>query len=50
MYNLKLQPNKCESLRKEVTYLSHKLTTQGLLPDSDKVMAVKEFPTPNNTR
>ena len=50
MHNLKLQPEKCEFFRKEVTYLGHKLTTQGLLPDSDKVRAVKEFPTPTNTR
>jgi len=49
MHNLKLQPDRCEFLRKEVTYLGLKLTTQGLLPDSDKVKAVKEFPTPTNT-
>ena len=50
IHNLKLQPDKCEFLRKEVTYLGHKLTTQGLLPDSEKVAAVKKFPTPTNTR
>jgi len=50
MHNLKLQPEKCEFFRKEVTYLGHKLTTQGLLPDCDKVKAVKEFPTATNTR
>jgi hypothetical protein len=33
MHNLKLQPDKCECLRKEVTYLGHKLTPEGLLPD-----------------
>ena len=38
------------SLRKYFTYLGHKLTTQGLLPDSEKVAAVREFPTPTNTR
>ena len=50
MHNLKLQPDKCEFLRKGVTYLGHKLTTQGLLPDPDKVVAVREFPTSTNTR
>jgi len=50
MHNLKLQPDKCEFFRKEVTYLGHRLTTKGLLPDFDKVKAVKEFPTPTNTR
>ena len=50
MHNLKLHPDKCELLRKQVTYVGHKLTTQGLLPDSEKVAAVREFPTPTNTR
>ena len=50
MHNLKLQPDKCEFLRKEVTYLGHRLTTKGLPPDFDKVKAVKEFPTTTNTR
>ena len=50
MHTLKLQPDKCEFLSKEVTYLGHRLTTQGLLPDFGKVKAVKEFPTPTNTR
>jgi len=49
MHKLKLQPDNCELLRK-VTYLHHRLTTKGLLPDIDKVHAVKEFPTPTNTR
>lgn len=49
MHNLKLQPDKCEFLRKEVTYLGLRLTTQGLLPDSDTVIGVKEFPIPTNT-
>jgi len=35
MHNLKLQTEKCEILRSH-TYVT--LTTQGLLPDSDKVM------------
>ena len=33
LYNLKLQPDKCEFLRKEVMYLGHRLTSEGLLPD-----------------
>jgi hypothetical protein len=50
MHNLKLQPDKCEFLIKEVTYLSHKLTIHGLLPDPGKVVAVRKFSTPTNTR
>jgi hypothetical protein len=30
--------------------VGHRLTTQGLLPDSDKVITVREFPVPTNTR
>jgi len=50
MHNLKLQPDKCEFLRKQVTYLGHRLITEGLLPDYDKLKAVREFPVPTNTR
>jgi hypothetical protein len=50
MHNLKLQPDKCEFLRKEVTYLSHKLTASGLCPDPENIAVVKKFPTPTNTR
>jgi len=35
-YNLKQQPDKCEFLRKEVLYLGHRLTSEGLLPDKSK--------------
>jgi len=50
MHNLKLQPDKCEFLRKEVTYLGHKITASGLCPDPEKIAVVKKFPTPTNTR
>jgi len=50
MHKLKLQPDKCEFLKKGFTYLGHKLTTQGLLPHINKVAAVRKFPTPTNTR
>jgi hypothetical protein len=43
MHNLTLQPDKCVFLRKEVTCLGNKLTTQGLLPDPDKVRVVRVF-------
>ena len=50
IHNLKLQPDQCEFLRKELTYLGHKLTASGLRPDADKVAMVRKFPTPTNTR
>jgi hypothetical protein len=48
MHNLKLQPENCEFLKQEITYLAHRLTPQGLFPASDKVIAVKKFPIPTN--
>ena len=36
--------------KKEVTYLGHKLTAIGLCPDPEKIVVVKKFPTPTNTR
>lgn len=47
--NLKLQPDKCEFLRKEVTYLGHIIGSDGVRPDPAKVSAVRNFPIPQNT-
>lgn len=49
-YNLKLQPLKCEFLRKEVAYLGHVITDEGVKPDPQKVECVKSFPVPKNVR
>ncbi|KAL6417870.1 hypothetical protein ACFW04_012472 [Cataglyphis niger] len=48
--NLKLQPDKCEFLRKEVGYLGHIISDEGVKPDPAKIRAVKEFPTPRNAK
>lgn len=45
-FNLKLQPDKCEFLRKEVGYLGHVITENGLKPDPNKIKSVQEFPIP----
>ena len=45
-YRLKLQPKKCEFLRKEVNYLGHQITEVGVKPDPQKVAAVTSYPTP----
>lgn len=47
--NLKLQVNKCEFLRTEVTFLGHVLTAEGLKPDPAKVMAIEKYPQPKTT-
>ncbi|XP_043488078.1 uncharacterized protein LOC122515007 [Polistes fuscatus] len=48
--NLKLQPDKCEFLRREVAYLGHIIGENGVKPDPKKLKAVKEFPRPNNIK
>ncbi|KAM0731590.1 Retrovirus-related Pol polyprotein from transposon 17.6 [Formica fusca] len=48
--NLKLQPDKCEFLRKEVTYLGHIITENGISPDPSKLEAVRNFPTPREVK
>lgn len=47
--NLKLQLDKCEFLRKEVTYLGHVITPEGVKPNPEKIKAIKKYPIPKNT-
>jgi hypothetical protein len=49
-YNLKLQPDKCEFLRKEVSYLGHVIGSNGMRPDEKRVEAVKDYPVRKTTR
>jgi hypothetical protein len=48
--NLKLQPDKCEFLRKEVTYLGHIISDKDVEPDPKKIekFSVQKFPTPRD--
>ncbi|GJQ86387.1 hypothetical protein Trydic_g8477, partial [Trypoxylus dichotomus] len=48
MYNFKIQPDKCEFLRKEVMYLGHLITENGVKPDPSKVEAVQQYPQPKS--
>jgi len=48
--NLKLQPDKCEFLRKETIYLGHIISENGISPDPSKLTAIKEFPTQGKSR
>lgn len=47
-FNLKLNPDKCEFFRKEVTYLGHKCTEHGILPDESKYSKIENYPRPKN--
>ena len=44
--NLKLGADKCTFAAKEVNYLGHRVTEEGLLPDSSLLAAIREIPTP----
>jgi len=47
---LQLQPDKCEFLCKEVTYLEHIISEHGVRPDPQRIHAIKEFPMPHNNK
>ena len=48
--SLKLHPQKCVLGCPEVHYLGYVISAEGILPNPDKILAVKEFPTPINVR
>jgi len=47
-HNLRLQPSKCQFLKREVIYLGHLITDRGVEPDPEKIRCVKEHPTTKN--
>lgn len=47
--NLKVTLDKSEFFRKEVLYLGHTITKDGLMPNNDKIKAVLNFPLPRST-
>lgn len=49
-FNLKIQPDKCEFLRREVMYLGHLITETGVKPNPDKVKAVADYPIPSSPK
>lgn len=48
-FNLKLHPDKCNFFRHEVTYLGHKCTNQGILPDDTKFELIRNYPRPTDS-
>jgi hypothetical protein len=48
--NLKLKLEKCEFLRKEVSYLGHVISENGVLPEHPKTKVIEEYPTPQNVK
>jgi hypothetical protein len=49
-YNLKLNPEKCNLIRSEITFLGHICGENGLRPDPKLVHSVENFPIPKNTK
>ena len=49
-HNLKLQPDKCEFLRREVSCLGHVIGQTGVKPNENRVTAAKNYPEPRTTR
>ena len=44
--SLKLKPSKCDLFRKEIKYLGHVVSNEGVSTDPDKIKAVTEWPQP----
>ena len=42
-YNLKLNKQKCEVQKTELTYVGHRLTSEGVRADHEKIRAVVEM-------
>ena len=45
---IRLKKSKCHFFEHSITYLGHKIDSQGLHPTEDKIKAVKNAPTPQN--
>ena len=48
--NLTLQPTKCKFLNKEVAYLGHIITEEGVKPDQNKIQAIQKYPAPRTPK
>ncbi|MCG7879153.1 MAG: RNase H-like domain-containing protein [Candidatus Thiodiazotropha endolucinida] len=48
--NLKFRPDKCNLLRREVKFLGHVVSAEGVATCEDKIRAVKEWPIPSNVK
>jgi len=49
-HKLKLQPNKCSFLRKEVLYLGHVINENGVAPDPNKFQCIRDYPRLKTTK
>ena len=49
-YDMKIQLDKSEFLRKEVAFLGHVVTQDGVKPNPEKIKVIKEWPLPRNEK
>lgn len=48
--NLKIQLDKCEFFKKEVQYLGHTVSEEGVKPNTDKIEIIKTWPIPKTEK
>lgn len=44
--NLKIKPEKCQLFKEKLRYLGHCISSEGMLPDDDKIKAITDWPKP----
>jgi len=49
-HNLKIQLDKSEFLKKEVPFLGHIITPEGIKPNEDKIKSIQNFPLPKTQK
>ena len=47
---LKVKPSKCKILQKQVSFLGHVISSEGISTDPEKIRAVAEWPEPRSVR
>ncbi|VDI33759.1 Hypothetical predicted protein [Mytilus galloprovincialis] len=47
---LKLHPKKCTFAKRQIKYLGHIVSSDGILPDPDKISAIKDYPIPKRLK
>ena len=48
--NLKLKPEKCKQFARRVKYLGHVVSIEGVEVNEDKIVDIKDWPTPRCKR